>query len=140
MGLPGTIDTSVYDGLRDVLNRHPKVTTVGFEPDSISTEYIRASVAPDRVELPTTRSGVAVSTRNGILSNPLRGPEHRFQLWVAPRRGSPGPRFGTVSVRTPKHRGIRSDTRRIHKICSDRDSVDCASSVVQNDDSSVYVE
>ncbi|ERG95201.1 MAG: hypothetical protein J07HQW2_01650 [Haloquadratum walsbyi J07HQW2] len=140
MGLPGTIDTSVYDGLRDVLNRHPKVTTVGFEPDSISKEYIRASIAPDRVEPPTTRSGVAVSTRNGILSNPLRGPEHRFQLWVAPRRGSSGPRFGTVSVRTPKHRGIRSDTRRIHKICSDRDSVDCASSVVQNDDSSVYVE
>ena len=50
MGLTGTIDASVYTGLRDVLSRHPKITTVGFEPDSISKEYIRASIAPDRIE------------------------------------------------------------------------------------------
>ena len=53
MGLPGTIDTSVYNGLRDVLDRHPKITTVGFEPDSISKEFIRAAVAPDRIEPPS---------------------------------------------------------------------------------------
>jgi hypothetical protein len=53
MGLTGTIDASVYTGLRDVLSRHPKITTVGFEPDSISKEYIRASIAPDRIEPPT---------------------------------------------------------------------------------------
>lgn len=53
MGLPGTIDTSVYNGVRDVLTRHPMVTTVGFEPDSISKEFIRARVAPARVDPPT---------------------------------------------------------------------------------------
>jgi hypothetical protein len=53
VGLLGTIDTSVYDGLRDVLNRHPKITAVDFEPDSISKEYIRATIAPDWVEPPT---------------------------------------------------------------------------------------
>jgi len=53
MGLPGTIDASVYHGLRDVLNRHPTVTTVEFEPDSISKEFIRATVAPSRIEPPT---------------------------------------------------------------------------------------
>ncbi len=53
MGLPGTIDTSVYNGLRDVLTRHPTVTTVGFEPDSISKEFVRAGVAPARLDPPT---------------------------------------------------------------------------------------
>lgn len=53
MGLPGTIDSSVYHGLRDILNRHPKITTVEFEPDSISKEFIRANVAPTRIEPPT---------------------------------------------------------------------------------------
>ena len=89
---------------------------------------------------PTTRSGVAVSTRDGILSNPLRGPKHGLQLWVAPRQGSSGPRFDTLSVRIPKHKGIRSDTRRIHEICSDRNSVDCVSSAVRNEDTSIYVD
>lgn len=53
MGLPGTIDASVYQGLRDVLDRHPKITTVEFEPDSISKEFIRANVAPARIDPPT---------------------------------------------------------------------------------------
>ena len=53
MGLPGTIDASVYTGLRDVLNRHPKVTTVEFEPDSISKAFIRANVVPVRIDPPT---------------------------------------------------------------------------------------
>lgn len=53
MGLPGTIDASVYNGLRDVLSRHPTITTVGFEPDSISKEFIRANVAPARITPPT---------------------------------------------------------------------------------------
>lgn len=50
MGLPGTIDSTVYDGLRDVLRRHPTITSVEFEPDSISKEFIRAAVAPVRIE------------------------------------------------------------------------------------------
>jgi len=53
MGLPGHIDSSVYNGLRDVLDRHPKITTVAFEPDSISKEFLRATVAPDRITPPT---------------------------------------------------------------------------------------
>ena len=52
-GITGTIDASVYRGLHDVLTRHPKVTTVGFEPDSISKEFVRANVAPIRIEPPT---------------------------------------------------------------------------------------
>jgi hypothetical protein len=53
MGLWGTIDASVYEGLRDVLQRHPTITTVGYEPDGISKEFIRATVAPDRIVPPT---------------------------------------------------------------------------------------
>ncbi|MFD1570845.1 hypothetical protein [Halorubrum laminariae] len=53
MGLPGTIDSTVYAGLRDVLDRHPAVTSVGYEPDSISKEFVRATVAPARIEPPT---------------------------------------------------------------------------------------
>jgi hypothetical protein len=53
MGLPGTIDSTVYHGLCDVLNRHPNITTVAFEPDSISKAFVRANVAPDRIEPPT---------------------------------------------------------------------------------------
>lgn len=49
MGLPGTIDSSVYHGLRDILNRHPKITTVAFEPDSISKKFIRGTVAPTQI-------------------------------------------------------------------------------------------
>jgi len=55
MGLSGTIDVSVYNGLRDVLQRYPTITTVEFEPDSISKEFIRATVAPDRIT-PSTGS------------------------------------------------------------------------------------
>lgn len=53
MGLPGHIDSSVYSGLRDVLQRYPTITTVTFEPDSISKEFLRATVAPDRITPPT---------------------------------------------------------------------------------------
>ena len=49
MGLPGHIDSSVYSGLRDVLQRHPTITTVAFEPDSISKEFLRATVRPARI-------------------------------------------------------------------------------------------
>ncbi|AWB28064.1 hypothetical protein [Halococcoides cellulosivorans] len=49
MSLPGTIDTTVYRGLRDVLERQPEITTVTYEPDSIVKRSLRATVAADRV-------------------------------------------------------------------------------------------
>ncbi|GGC71756.1 hypothetical protein GCM10007209_37070 [Haloferax sulfurifontis] len=53
MGLSGTIDSSVYEGLKDVLQRHPAVTSVSYEPDSIVKKYIQAELDPNRV-VPTT--------------------------------------------------------------------------------------
>ncbi len=49
MGLSGTTDSSVYEGLRDVLQRHPAITSVGYEPDSIVKKCIRAQIDPTRV-------------------------------------------------------------------------------------------
>lgn len=49
MGLSGTIDSSVYAGLKDVLQRHPAVTSVGYEPDSIVKKFVRAKIDPNRV-------------------------------------------------------------------------------------------
>lgn len=53
MGLPGTIDSSVYAGLKDVLQRHPTVETVVYEPDSIEKRFLRARLDPDRIAPPT---------------------------------------------------------------------------------------
>lgn len=53
MGLSGTIDSSVYQGLKDVLTRYPLVTTVTYEPDSIVKKYLRAEIDPTRVAPPT---------------------------------------------------------------------------------------
>lgn len=53
MGLCGTIDSSVYGGLWDVLQRHPVVTTVSYEPDRVVKKFIRAQVDPVRVVPPT---------------------------------------------------------------------------------------
>ncbi|AKU07816.1 hypothetical protein ABY42_08685 [Haloferax gibbonsii] len=53
MGLSGTIDSSVYEGLKDVLQRHPAVTSVSYEPDSIVKKFIQAAIDPNRV-VPTT--------------------------------------------------------------------------------------
>ncbi|GGL44167.1 hypothetical protein GCM10009037_29500 [Halarchaeum grantii] len=53
MGLSGTIDSSVYEGLKDVLRRYPTVTTVAYEPDSIVKKFLRAQVDPNRVFPPT---------------------------------------------------------------------------------------
>jgi hypothetical protein len=53
MGLAGTTDPSVYEGLRDVLQRQLEVTTVTYQPDSIRKRSLRAEVAPERVEPPT---------------------------------------------------------------------------------------
>lgn len=53
MGLSGTIDGSVYEGLKDVLQRHSVVTTVAYEPDSIVKKSLRAQVDPSRVIPPT---------------------------------------------------------------------------------------
>ncbi|MBC9988408.1 hypothetical protein E4P24_18870 [Haloferax sp. AS1] len=53
MGLSGTIDSSVYEGLKDVLQRHPAVTSVAYEPDSIVKKFIQAEIDPNRV-VPTT--------------------------------------------------------------------------------------
>ncbi|MGM0590616.1 MAG: hypothetical protein ACQETI_03125 [Halobacteriota archaeon] len=49
MGLSGTTDSSVYEGLKDVLQRHPVVTSVGYEPDSIVKKFVRARIDPNRV-------------------------------------------------------------------------------------------
>lgn len=53
MGLPGTTDSSVYRGLKDVLQRHPHITTVTYEPDRIVQSSLLARIAPDRAEPPT---------------------------------------------------------------------------------------
>ncbi|SEH39568.1 hypothetical protein SAMN05192561_101519 [Halopenitus malekzadehii] len=53
MGLPGTIDSSTYQGLKDVLQRYPVVTTVTYEPDSIRKRSIRARIDPARISPPT---------------------------------------------------------------------------------------
>lgn len=50
MGLSGAIDSSVYVGLRDILQRQPAVTTVTYEPDSIVKRFLRARIDPDRIE------------------------------------------------------------------------------------------
>lgn len=49
MGLPGTTDSTVYEGLKDVLQRQPEVTFVGYEPDRISKRFLRARIDPDSV-------------------------------------------------------------------------------------------
>ena len=53
MGLSGTIDSSVYEGLKDILQRHPAVRSVSYEPDNIVKKFIQAEVDPNRV-VPTT--------------------------------------------------------------------------------------
>lgn len=53
MGLSGTIDSSVYVGLRDVLQRQPAVTTVTYQPDSIVKQYLQAQIDSDRIDPPT---------------------------------------------------------------------------------------
>lgn len=53
MGLPGTTDSSVYRGLKDVLQRHPYTTVVTYEPDAIVKASLRARIDPDRVDPPT---------------------------------------------------------------------------------------
>jgi hypothetical protein len=53
MSLSGTTDSSVYEGLRDVLRRHPVVTTVRYEPDGIVKRFLRAEVALARIGIET---------------------------------------------------------------------------------------
>lgn len=53
MGLRGTTDSSVYVGLKDVLQRHPVVSRVTYEPDAIVKRFLRAAVDPARVVPPT---------------------------------------------------------------------------------------
>lgn len=53
MGLPGRTDSSIYTGLKDVLQRDPVVTTVTYEPDSIIKRFLRAHIDPDRLIPPT---------------------------------------------------------------------------------------
>ncbi|WP_101295987.1 hypothetical protein [Halegenticoccus soli] len=49
MGLPGVTDSSTYEGLKDVLQRQPEVTSVNYEPNSISKRFLRATIDPNRV-------------------------------------------------------------------------------------------
>lgn len=53
MGLPGTTDSSVYEGLKDVLQRYPVVTTVTYAPDSIRKRALHARTDPSRIVPPT---------------------------------------------------------------------------------------
>jgi hypothetical protein len=53
MGLPGVTDQTVYRSLNDVLIRQPEITTVQYEPDSISKEWLGATITPARVHPPT---------------------------------------------------------------------------------------
>jgi hypothetical protein len=53
VALPGVTDSTVYHGLRDVLDRQPEVVTVAYRPDRISKLYLRATVDPDRVPVST---------------------------------------------------------------------------------------
>lgn len=53
MGLPGVTDSSVYKGLSDVLRRQPEVTSITYEPDSITRQFLRAQLAPDRLRQAT---------------------------------------------------------------------------------------
>ena len=53
MGLPGVTDSTVYEGLKDVLQRQPEVTSVEYQPDSISKTLLRATIDPNRVPVPT---------------------------------------------------------------------------------------
>jgi len=53
MGLPGVTDSTVYEGLKDVLQRQPEVTTVNYEPDTITKKFLRAQIDPTRVDPPT---------------------------------------------------------------------------------------
>lgn len=46
MGLSGTIDTSVYEGVKDILQRDPRITRVTYEPDSIVKRFLRAKIDP----------------------------------------------------------------------------------------------
>jgi len=50
MGLSGTIDSTVYEGLKDVLQRYPFVTRVTYEPDSITKKFLRAHIDPPRLD------------------------------------------------------------------------------------------
>jgi len=71
MGLPGTVDTSVYEGLKDVLQRHPFITTVSYEPDSIVKRFLQAEIDPNRVTV--DRPGFTnTSMLNGGLSRKNR--------------------------------------------------------------------
>ena len=140
MGLTGTIDASVYTGLRDVLSRYPKITTVGFKSDSISKEYIRASIAPDRVEPPLLE--VEWRFRRETESYRIHYVDPNTGFNCGWHRDEDHPDLGSIHFQYEHRstRGIRSDTRRIHEICSDRNSVDCVSSAVRNEDTSIYVD
>ena len=92
MGLSGTTDSSVYEGLRDVLQRHSVTTNVVYKPDSIVKRYLQAKVDPDRIVPPTGPQSPTLDVEwrfvgdEGFYSNPLRRPEHRVQLRLAPGR------------------------------------------------------
>lgn len=60
MGLPGVTDRTVYEGLKDVLKRQPEVTTVAYEPDSISKKFLRAKIDTTRVPVTTEPESPAI--------------------------------------------------------------------------------
>jgi len=53
MGLSGVTDSTVYEGLKDVLQRRPEVRTVTYKPNSISKKFLQAQIDPSRINPPT---------------------------------------------------------------------------------------
>lgn len=145
MGLPGTIDAPVYNGLRDVLNRHPTITTVGFEPDSISKEFVRANVAPARIEPPTGPDSPVIDVEWRF-----RGDTAFYRIHYADpntgfncgwHRDSDHPDLGPVHFQYehPKNRGRGLQTFEIHEIGCDGDTVVCTSAAVRNENSRIHL-
>lgn len=60
MGFPGVTDSTVYHGLWDVLTRQPEVVAIEYRPDSIRKQFLRATIDPDRVSVPTGPKAPAV--------------------------------------------------------------------------------
>lgn len=50
---PGASNPALLRVLEDVLQRHPEIVTVRYEPDAIQKRYLAAAVAPNCVEPPT---------------------------------------------------------------------------------------
>lgn len=118
MGLPGTIDRSVYQGLKDVLGRHPAVTRVSYQPDSIVKRFLRAEVDPNRVVPPTGPAPPKVEVEWRYV-----GDEHYYRIHYADpntgfncgwHRDDDHPDLGPVHFQYVHPEGDEPDHERAH--------------------------